>query len=54
MGDADEFRLSPNGMWAHWSSSLIGPVAFRRDVQTPTSSSKKMRLSASFRVSAWV
>jgi hypothetical protein len=38
---------SPNGMWAHWSSSLIRPVALRRDTPTLTSRSKKTRVSAS-------
>ena len=37
----------PKGMRAHWFSSLITPVALRRDAATLTSSSKKMRLSAS-------
>ena len=39
--------IAPNGMWAHWSSSLIAPVARRRDTLRLTSSSKKMRLPAS-------
>jgi hypothetical protein len=43
---------SPNGIRAHWSSSLITPVALRRDTLTLTSSSKKVRLSRRFRVSA--
>src|ERR1700722_11607251 len=38
---------SPNSMWAHWSSSLIRPVALRRDTPTLTSWSKKTRVSAS-------
>jgi hypothetical protein len=38
---------SPNGMRACRSSSLIAPEARRRDATTLTSSSKKMRLSAS-------
>ena len=38
---------SPNGVLARWSSILITPVALRRDAATLTSSSQKMRLSAS-------
>src|ERR1700722_13283927 len=33
-------------MWAHLSSSLITPVALRRDAAMLTSSSKKMRVFA--------
>ena len=47
MSDADEFICSPNGMRTCRSSSLITPVALRRDAARLTSSSKKMRLSAS-------
>ena len=48
MSDADELLFVTEGDDAMpVSSSLIAPVALRRDTLTPTSSSKKMRLSAS-------
>lgn len=47
MGAPMTLVCSPNGMWAHWSSSLIRPVALRRDTPTLTSWSKKTRVSAS-------
>ena len=47
MGDADEFLFVTEGDEPCRSSSLIAPVALRRDAARLTSSSKKMRLSAS-------
>ena len=47
MGDADELLLPPKATMPCRSSSLIAPVALRRDAERLTSSSKKMRLSAS-------
>ena len=47
MGDADELLFVTEGDEPYRSSSLIAPVALRRDAVRLASSSKKMRLSAS-------